>query len=141
MTKRTKRAKTVSAILWVASFLSMLSFPIWAVYLKFPLLREQGHGGLAIGSGTIIIMVIVFVCFKKYISAFAVEKLGLIISAGVSLLLLWSGLALACAILVKAATVLDDLTTVFIWSAVGTLFGVVMQIIAKCIYNSQTKEE
>ena len=142
MKSRKTRTNVLSTILWISSFLSMISFPVWAVSIKYPLWREQGHGGIAIGSGTIIITVIVFVCFKKYISAFAAEKLGLIISSGVSLVLLWSGLALSCAILAKATTVLDDLTTVFVWSAVGTLLGVVMQIIAKFAaeYTSDKEE-
>lgn len=131
MTSRTK-SKAASVVLNILSFAFMLALPFWAITEKFPIWKEEGGIFSALGGGVIIMAVIAFFTFKKYIVAFATEKLGAI-SAGTSLLVLWSGLSAVCVALAKSATLLDDLTTIFVWSAVGAAVGVVLQLIAKYI--------
>lgn len=131
MTKRTK-SKALAFALNVASFIVMLAPPFWVIIEKFPIWKSEGGAFSALGGGAIIMAVIAFFTFKKYIIAYATEKLGAI-SAGASLLVLWSALSAVCVALSKSATLLDDLTTIFIWSALGAGVGVVMQLVAKYI--------
>ena len=129
MARRAKSKKTATLIN-VLSFVVMLGLPFVVVVDKFPVWKTAGGILSAIGGGGVVMLVIAFFTFKKYILAYAAEKLGAI-SAGVSLLLLWVTLSVVCVALAKSATLLSDLTTIFIWSAAGSAIGVVMQIAAK----------
>lgn len=128
----TRKRKAFSVVLRVFSGLSYVAFPAGVIYTKFPLWKEQGGDGVAIGSGAIILLAIAFLTFKKYITAFAAEKLGTI-SAGVSLLLIWGTATLVCFLLAKLTTILNDLSTVFLWSAIGAAAGLGCQGTAKLI--------
>lgn len=135
MTKR----KAVAVFLRALAVALFIALPAAVISTKFPLWREQGGSGVAIGSGSLLLIAIVFVTFKKYITAFAAEKLGAL-SAGVSLVFLWSALTLVCIMLAKIATIIDDLTTVFLWSAIGAAFGLACQAMARRIERDPTKE-
>ena len=128
--KRRAKSKTTATVLTILSFMVMLGLPFLVIAEKFPVWKAEGGIFSALGGGSIVMLVIAFFTFKKYILAFAAEKLGAI-SAGVSLLLLWVTLSVVCVALGKSATLLNDLTTIFVWSAAGSAIGVVMQIVAK----------
>lgn len=139
----TRKRKAFSVVLRVFSCLSYVVFPAGVVYTKFPLWKEQGGSGVAIGSGAIILLAIAFLTFKKHITAFAAEKLGTM-SAGVSLLLLWSTATLVCFLLARLTTILNDLSTVFLWSAIGAAAGLGFHGTAKLIVRdlkSKIKED
>ena len=129
---RRAKSKTTATVLNILSFVVMLGLPFMVIAEKFPIWNAAGGILSARGGGSIVMLVIAFFTFKKYILAFAAEKLGAI-SAGVSLLLLWVTLSVVCVALGKSATLLNDLTTIFVWSAVGSAVGVVMQIAARLI--------
>ena len=132
MTRRSV-SKAVAAGLNILSFVVMLGLPLWIVTEKFPVWRSSVGGDFpALGLGSVVMLVIAFFTFKKYIVAYAVEKLGAI-SAGVSLLFTWSALSAVCIALAKRATLLNDLISIFVWSAVGAAVGVCMQIAARLI--------
>ena len=109
---------------------SMIGIPFSIIAYKFPLWRTQGGGGGAVGAGAILLMVILFFTFRKYITAWAAEKLGTL-SAGVSLVFTWSGLAVVCMVLAAITTILQDLATVFLFAAVGAALGVGLLHLAK----------
>lgn len=135
MTKR----KAVAVSLRALAIALFIALPAAVISTKFPLWREQGGSGVAIGSGSLLLIAIVFITFKKYITAFAAEKLGAL-SAGVSLVLLWSAMTLVCILLAKIATIIDDLTTVFLWSAIGAAAGLSCQAMARRIERDPMKE-
>ena len=136
MTKR----KAVAVFLRALAVALFLALPAAVISTKFPLWREQGGSGVAIGSGSLLLIAIVFITFKKYITAFAAEKLGAL-SAGVSLVFLWSALTLICILLAKIATIIDDLTTVFLWSAIGAAAGLSCQALARLIVREPKQKE
>ena len=114
----------------VLAVASMIGIPFSIISYKFPLWRTQGGGGGAVGAGAILLMVILFFTFRKYITAWAAEKLGTL-SAGVSLVFTWSGLAVVCMVLAAITTILQDLATVFLFAAVGAALGVGLLHLAK----------
>lgn len=124
------KIKAAVATLYALSVICFFAPVVWVIWDKFPLWRSQGGGGLAVGSGVFIIVVIVFVTFKKYITAFAAEKLGTI-SAGLTLMCLWFGLALVCSAVASLATMLNDMATVFLWAGIGAIGGVALQFWAR----------
>lgn len=134
------RRKMIARILRVVAAVMFLAIPASVIYTKYPAWREQGGGGIAIGSGTIILIFIAFITFKKYITAFAAERMGTM-SAGLSLCLLWSGLTLVCAMLASITSILDDLTTVFLWSAIGAVCGLICQGAARRVEKREEKPE
>ena len=136
MTKR----KAVAVFLRALAIALFLALPAAVISTKFPLWREQGGSGVAIGSGSLLLIAIVFITFKKYITAFAAEKLGAL-SAGVSLVFFWSAMTLVCILLAKIATIINDLTTVFMWSAIGAAAGLACLTIARCIEREPKHKE
>lgn len=136
MTKR----KAVAVFLRALAIALFLALPAAVISTKFPLWREQGGSGVAIGSGALLLIAIIFITFKKYITAFAAEKLGAL-SAGVSLVFLWSAMTLVCILMAEIATIIDDLTTVFLWSAIGAAAGLSCQTIARRIEQPKQQKE
>jgi hypothetical protein len=134
-----RRIKAAIAVLYTLSVICFFAPVVWAIWDKFPLWRSQGGGGLAIGSGVVIVCVVVYMTFKKYITAIAAEKLGTL-SAGVALVLLWFGLAIALYAVASLATMLNDLSTVFLWAGIGATAGVALQFWAKCL-KKRIKED
>ena len=134
------RRKAVAISLCALAIALFIALPAAVISTKFPLWREQGGSGVAIGSGSLLLIAIVFITFKKYITAFAAEKLGAL-SAGVSLVFLWSAMTLICILLSEIETIINDLTTVFLWSAIGAATGLVCLTIARCIERPKQQKE
>jgi hypothetical protein len=134
-----RRIKAAVTALYTLSVICFFAPVVWAIYDKFPLWRAQGGGGLAIGSGVVIVCVVIFMTFKKYITAFAAEKLGTI-SAGIALVFLWFGLAIALYAVASLATMLNDLSTVFLWAGIGSTAGVALQCWARSL-QKRIKED
>ncbi len=135
MTKR-------KALVWLLRSLAVAStigVPFSVVAYKFPLWRTQGGGSGAIGAGAIIFLVIIFATFRRYVTAWVAEKLGAL-SAGVSLVLLWSGSAIVCLILASITTILEDLATVFIFAAVGAAVGVGLFTVATRLTSKEDSD-
>lgn len=127
------------AIAWALRILAVaatVGFPFAVVYTKFPLWRAQGGRFGAVGTGAIILLIVIFVTFKRYILAWAAEKLGTL-SAGVSLVLLWSTAAIICLAIAAITTIVQDLATVFIFAAIGAAIGVGLFSVAKMISGDE----
>lgn len=140
MKKRISRIKVIAFALRMLAVAAFIGFPVWAVAEKFPLWKTRGGDGAALGVGGVLLLIVLFVTFKKYVVAWAAEKLGTI-SAGVSLVLLWFGAAIVCITLAKIAGIMEDLATVFLWSAVGAGIGVVLQFTARKVSEIPDVEE
>lgn len=134
-----RRIKAAITALYALSVICFFAPVVWAIWDKFPLWKSQGGGGLAIGSGVAIVCVVIFMTFKKYITAFAAEKLGTI-SAGIALVFLWFSLAIALYAVASLATMLNDLSTVFLWAGIGATVGVALQFWARCL-KKRVKED
>lgn len=130
----TRRIKAAIAVLYSLSVICFFAPVVWAIWDKFPLWRSQGGGGLAIGSGVVIVGVVLYMTFKRYITAFVAEKLGTL-SAGIALVFLWYGIAIALYAVASLATMLNDLSTVFLWAGIGATAGVALQFWARCLKN------
>lgn len=134
-----RRIKAAITALYALSVICFFAPVVWAIWDKYTLWRSQGGGGLAIGSGVVIVFVVAYMTFKKYITAFAAEKLGTI-SAGIALVFLWFGLAIALYAVASLATMLNDLSTVFLWAGIGATAGVALQFWARCL-KKRIKED
>ncbi len=124
--------KALALALRILAVIFTVGLPFAVVYSKFPLWRTQGGGWGAFGTGAIILIIIVFVTFRKYITAWATEKLGTL-GAGVSLIFLWTTLAIVCMVIAAITTIIQDLATVFIFAAIGAAVGVGLMALAKRI--------
>ena len=133
------RIKAAIAALYTLSVICFFAPVVWAIWDKFPLWRSQGGGGLAIGSGVVIVCVVIYMTFKRYITAFAAEKLGTI-SAAIALVFLWFGISIALYAVAKLATMLNDLSTVFLWAGIGATAGVALQCWARFL-KKRIKED
>lgn len=134
MTKNKRKALVWS--LRVLAVAATVGLPFAVVCTKFPLWRTQGGRFGAVGTGAIILLIVIFVTFKRYIMAWAAEKLGAL-SAGVSLVLLWSTAAIICLAIAAITTIVQDLATVFIFAAVGAAIGVGLFSVAKMISGDE----
>jgi hypothetical protein len=134
-----RRIKAAIAALYTLSVICFFAPVVWAIWDKFPLWRAQGGGGLAIGSGVVIVCAIVYMTFKNYITEFAREMFGTI-SAGISLIFLWFGLSIVMYAFASLATMLNDLSTVFLWAGIGATAGVALQCWARSL-QKRIKED
>lgn len=132
MTKR----KVVAWVLRILAVAATVGLPFAVVYTKFPLWRTQVGRFGAVGTGAIILLIVIFFTFKRYIMAWAAENLGAL-SAGVSLVLLWSTAAIICLAIAAITTIVQDLATVFIFAAVGAAIGVGLFSAAKMISGDE----
>ncbi len=135
-----KKRKALVWLLRALAVASMIGIPFSIIAYKFPLWRTQGGGGGAVGAGLILLVVILFFTFRKYVTAWAEEKLGTL-SAGVSLVFLWSGLAVVCMVLAAITNILQDLATVFLFAAIGAAMGVGLLHGAKKLQEMEITEE
>lgn len=134
-----KKRKALAVFLRIISFAMFIVTPAMVISEKFPLWKQQGGSGTAIGSGAVILLAIAFITFRKYITAWVTEKLGTM-SAGVSLAFFWSVLAIVCMLLAKITTILYDLSTVFTWSAIGAVVGLCFQGFARLAEREQKEK-
>lgn len=127
-----RRIKTAAALLYILSVICFFAPVAWSVAEKFPIWRTQRGGGFAIGGGAVIVGIVAYMTFKRYITAFTAEYLGTM-SAGVALVFIWFGLSLSLYALSCLTTMLNDLSTVFLWAGIGAVGGVACQFWAKCL--------
>lgn len=127
-----KRNKILYWTFKICSVFVSCIFPIRAVCEKFPLWKSSYGAERSIGSGAIIILIILLVIFKKTVFEFFAEKFNIKHAPPVVLLLV---LLIVSYVLLYIADFLRDLTTVLWMGLLGCAIGTVFTFVAENYFN------
>ena len=136
MKKETKN-KILYGFFKVLSVLISCAFPIWAICERFPLWRNQ-HGTLrSIGTGTILIVIVVLIVFRKSVFKYITEKLRL---RHAPPLAIWLTLLVVSYILIYIAEFMKDLNAVLWMGLLGCAIGTVLTFIAERLFRERVEK-
>lgn len=136
MKKETKN-KILYGFFKVLSVLISCAFPIWAICERFPLWRSE-HGTLrSIGTGTILIIIVVLIIFRKSVFKYIVEKLRL---RHAPPLAIWLTLIVVSYIFIYIADFMRDLNVVLWMGLLGCAIGTVLTFIAERIFAKKVEK-
>lgn len=135
--KKEKRNKILYAVFKVLSVLISCAFPIWAICDRFPLWKEQ-HGTVrSIGTGAILIIIVVLIIFRKSVFKYITEKLRL---RHAPPLAVWLALLIVSYILIYIAEFMKDLNVVLWMGLVGCAIGTVLTFIAERLFRERVEK-
>lgn len=134
----TKRNK---ALYWLFKILGVLvacALPIWGICEKFPIWTTAYGQSQSIGVGSILILIVVLMVFRKSVFKFVEEKLKLrhappIVTPLVLLVISY--------IILYIANFLQDLNKVLWLSVIGCGIGMVLTFIAENRYGKEKSNE
>ena len=131
-----KKRKIFYSIFKVLSILVSCFFPIWAVCEKFPIWKDNYGEGRSLGVGTIIIMVVVVIIFRKAVFDYLSEKLNLKHAPPIAI---WLIMLIVSYILVFINNFIKDLTIVLWMGVLGCAIGTVLTYIAENHFGNKEK--
>jgi hypothetical protein len=131
-----KKRKTLYLIFKVCSVLVSCFFPIGAVFEKFPVWKNNYGSARTFGVGAIIIMVSVFIIFRKAVFNYLSEKLNLKHAPPIAI---WLIMLIVSYILIFINNFMRDLTTVLWMGVLGCAVGTVLTYIAENRFGNKEK--
>lgn len=134
----TKRNK---AFYWLFKILGVIvacALPVWGICEKFPLWTTAYGQGQSIGVGSILILIVVLMVFRKSVFKFVEEKLKLRHAPPI---VAWLVLLVISYILLYIANFLKDLTTVLWLGVIGCGIGMVLTFIAENRHGKEKSNE
>ena len=132
-----KKRKILYILFKVSSILVSCLFPIWAVYEKFPLWTMNYGTGRSMGVGTILILIVFAIVFRKTVFKFIADRFKLKHAPPI---FVWLVMLIVAYILLFIANFLADLVTVLWMGAIGSAIGTVLTFIAENIFGNKEKE-
>ncbi len=133
----TKRKKLYWTFKLAGIVISCL-LPIWAICEKFPIWTVQHGTGHSIGVGTILILIVVLVIFRRTIFKFFKDKVNL---QHAPPLAVWLVLLIISYVMVYLGNVMNDMTTVFWMGLIGCGIGTFLTYIAENRFGEVNKDE
>ena len=134
------KEKKHKILYWVFKVLSVLiscALPIWAIYERFPMWTETYGTGRSIGTGAILVIIVVLIIFRKSVFDYIVEKLKLTHAPPLAV---WLALLVVSYILVYIAEFMRDLNTVLWMGLIGCAIGTVLTYIAEHCFRKKVEK-
>lgn len=131
------RNKVLYLVFKVLSVLISCALPIWAIYERFPMWTETYGTGRSIGTGAILVIIVVLIIFRKSVFDFIVEKLKLTHAPPLAV---WLALLVVSYILVYIAEFMRDLNTVLWMGLIGCAIGTVLTYIAEHCFRKKVEK-
>jgi drug/metabolite transporter (DMT)-like permease len=132
--------KQKKGLFWLLKILSIViscAPPIFAICEKFPLWNERVGTERTVGSGIILIGMVLVIIFRRTVFDFLRDRLDL---KHAPPLLIWLVLLLASYVLVYLGELMRDLTTIFWMGLLGCAIGTVITYFANKLIKEQAKE-
>ena len=121
----------------VASILVSVALPIWAVLEKYPLWKEE-HGVIrSVGSGGIMIAVVVLIVFRRTVFDFIRDHLNLKHAPPITI---WIVMLCASHVIMFIGEVMKDMSIVFWMGLLGCAIGTVLTYISER-FKEKTDDE
>lgn len=126
---------------WLFKILGILvscALPVWAICEKFPVWTFSYGTSRSMGVGGILILIVLFVVFRKTVFNFIVDKLKLKHAPPI---VIWFVLLIMSYIMVYISNFMRDLTTVFWMGLIGCAIGTVLTFIAESRFGKEKTDE
>ena len=133
-----KRNKILYWVFKVLSVVISCALPIWAIYERFPMWTESYGPARSIGTGAILVIIVVLIIFRKSVFDYIVEKLKL---KHAPPMVIWLGLLLVSYILIYIAEFMKDLNTVLWMGLIGCAIGTLLTYIAEHRFGKKVKAD
>ena len=135
--KEKRSNKVLYAIFKILSVLISCAFPIWAICDRFPIWKEE-HGTVrSIGTGAILIIIVVLIIFRKSVFKYITEKLRL---RHAPPLAVWLALLAVSYIFIYIAEFMKDLNVVLWMGLLGCAIGTVLTFIAERLFREKVEK-
>lgn len=119
------------ALYWIFKVLSVIvscAFPIWAILERYPLWIETEGKSQAIGVGSVLVVIVLLIIFRKTIVNFIRDRLKLHHAPP---LVVWLALLIVSYVLIYISQFLQDLNAVLWMGFIGCGIGVILTLIAE----------
>ena len=133
-----KRNKILYWVFKVLSVVISCALPIWAIYERFPMWTESYGTGKSIGTGAILVIIVVLIIFRKSVFDYIVEKLKL---RHAPPMVIWLGILVVSYILIYIAEFMRDLNTVLWMGLIGCAIGTLLTYIAEHRFGKKVKSD
>ena len=133
-----KKRKIFYLLFKVSSILISCFFPIWAVCEKFPLWTVSYGTGRSVGGGTILILIVVSIIFRRAVFKFVSERLKL---EHAPPLAVWVVQIAVSYILIFIGNFLRDLTTVLWMGMLGCAIGTLLTFIGENFFGEKENKD
>lgn len=135
------KRKPSKKLYWLYKVLGILiscMLPIWAIYEKYPMWEYSYGTSRSVGAGSIMVLIVVFVVFRKTVFNFLIDKLNLRHAPPMAI---WIVLLITSYVLVYIGNFMRDLSTVFWMGLIGCTIGTVLTYIAEHRYGKEPDDE
>lgn len=129
-----KRNKILYWVFKVGAVAISCIFPIWAVLEKFPLWETTYGTERSVGTGAIIILIVLVVIFRKTVFEFISEKFNI---KHAPPMVVWLVLLIVSYVLIYIGDFLRDLTTVLWMGLLGCAVGTALTFVAETYFKSK----
>lgn len=133
-----KKRKSLYLFFKLLSIIIACGLPIWAICEKFPIWTVTHGTEHSIGVGTVIIIFVVLIVFRRTIFKFLKEKLNL---QHAPPLAIWLVLLVLAYTMVYLGNVMYDMTTVFWMGLIGCSIGTILTYIAESRFGKKDDNE
>lgn len=137
MTKEKKR-KIWYVVFKALSILVSCALPIWAIWEKFPIWKQDHGAGRSIGVGAILVLFVVTIIFRKTVFKYFSDRFNLQHAPPITV---WLALLVVSYILIYIADFLRDFTLVLWMGTLGCGIGMVLTYVAENVFNKEEEKE
>ena len=115
--------KKRKALYWGLKVLSIVvscALPIWAICEKFPIWTETHGASRTAGVGTILVLIVLLIVFRRTVFGFIKDKINLKHAPPITV---WLVMLIVSYVLVYIGNFMEDMTTVLWMGLVGCAVG------------------
>lgn len=132
-----KKTKTIYWVLKILSVVISCAFPIFAICEKFPVWTITHGAGRTVGTGGILILIVVVVIFRKSVLNFMRDRMKLQYAPP---LVIWLVMIIVGYVLMFINSFIQDLTTIFCMGFIGCAIGTLITYIAESKFGNTEDE-
>lgn len=129
-----KKTKTIYWVLKILSVVISCAFPIFAICEKFPVWTITHGAGRTVGAGGILILIVVFVIFRKSVFNFMRDRMKL---QHAPPLVIWLAMIIVGYVLMYINKFIQDMTTIFWMGLIGCAIGTLITYIAESKFGKK----
>lgn len=122
----------------IAGIIISCLLPIWAICEKFPIWTVTHGTSHSIGVGTILILIVVLIIFRRTVFNFIRDKFKLHHAPP---LVAWLIMLIISYVMVYLGNVMEDMTTVFWMGLIGCAIGTFLTYIAESRFGEVISDE